>query len=107
LERSCLFWKVRPRLGWLFRDEKFRSYFWIGVRAVRGYRVGVFTGGLLVLQAENSTVGLDWQDQPLVRVETTRGNPVSMRHAPHVQGLTAIFNTFVTSCLADQPAVRR
>jgi acyl-coenzyme A synthetase/AMP-(fatty) acid ligase/pimeloyl-ACP methyl ester carboxylesterase len=106
LHRSRLYWIVRPRLSWVLRDDKFRQFFWIGVRSAKRHRAGVFTGRVLLIQAEGSSVGLHWRDQPQLQVERTHGNHVSMCHAPHVQGLVDIVNTFVTSCLADGSIAR-
>jgi hypothetical protein len=56
---------------------------------------------MLVVQAETSTAGEGWLDQPAVRVKTSRGDHLSMCHAPHVHGVVDIVNTFVTSCRED------
>jgi thioesterase domain-containing protein/aryl carrier-like protein len=106
LHRSRLYWVVRPRLSWVLRDDRFRRFFWIGVRTAKRHRARIFDGRILVLQAENSTAGLDWQDQPQVQVESTCGNHVSMCHAPHVQSLVDIVNTYITSCLANDSIAR-
>jgi len=99
--RWRVYWILRPRLSWLMRDDRFERFFWRGIRTARRHRVGVFSGPMLVVQAETSTVGEDWLDQPGIRIETTRGSHLSMCHAPHVQGLVDIVNTFVTSCRED------
>jgi hypothetical protein len=83
------------------RDDRFQRFFWRGLRTARRHRVGVFRGPMLVVQAETSTVGEAWIDQPGVRIATTNGDHLSMCHAPHVHGLTDIVNSFVTSYLAD------
>ena len=99
--RIHLYWILRPRLSWLMRDDRFQRFFWRGIRTARHHRAGVFFGPMLVVQAETSTAGEGWLDQPAVRVKTSRGDHLSMCHAPHVHGVVDIVNTFVTSCRED------
>jgi thioesterase domain-containing protein/aryl carrier-like protein len=106
IARWRLYWILRPRLSWLMRDDRFQRFFWRGISTARRHRTGVFRGPMLVVQAETSTVGEAWLDQPGVRIATTTGDHLSMCHAPHVQGLADIVNTFITSYLADGSAAR-
>jgi thioesterase domain-containing protein/aryl carrier-like protein len=106
IARWRLYWILRPRLSWLMRDDRFQRFFWRGIRTARRHRAGVFLGPMLVVQAETSTVGQEWLDQPGVRIATTTDDHNSMCHAPHVQGLADIVNTFITSYLADGSAAR-
>lgn len=93
--------QLRPYLSWLARDDRFTRFFWRGVRLARRHRPRIFTGPMLVVEAERSAVGEGWLDHPQVKVVTTEGDHLSMCHPPYVQGVVDEVTAFVTSCRED------
>lgn len=87
---------LAPIWQWRRADRRYLSFLRHAARASRRHHLGIFSGEILVVQAEGSTVGDGWLFEPKLEVVSVPGDHNTILQPPYVDEVARHIVSFIS-----------